>query len=220
MRSGGTRVAPPTWKSRTNFGGDSREAFRELTSLKEDGKPIFLYLTSSDEDMAQKIETYENSILVNEKVCIAAKFFDCFQVDLYELEDDHPILTLIKKPKPLTFYTIHQGKVLYKTKEKPSASQIFSTCSRTLKKCFSASLDKIVAREEKILDELDEILFEKERIEQTRLKKGKDLSEKEDAALQKKEQELFEREMTLKEEEQKLLNLEEFKKDSKETVKA
>ena len=56
--------------------------------------------------------------------------------------------------------------------------------------------------------------------EQIRLKKGKNLSDREDAALQKKEQELFDREMALKEEEQKLLNLEEYKKKSKETVKA
>ena len=168
--------------------------------------------------MAQRIEAYENAVLVNEKVCIAAKFFDCYQVDIYELEEDHPILTLIKKPKPLTFFTVHKGEVLYKSKEKPSASNIFSMCSRTLKKAYKVSLDKIAKEEEKILDELDELLMEKEQIEQTRLKKGHGLSKREDEALQKKEQELFEREAALREAEKKLLDLEEFRKKPEETA--
>ena len=61
---------------------------------------------------------------------------------------------------------------------------------------------------------------EKEKIEETRLKKGKNLSAKDDAALQKKEQELFDREMKLKEEEQILLDLVEYKKKNEVTAKA
>lgn len=194
--------------------GDSRQAFRELTDLdSENSRPVFLYFTSSDEKMTNKVEAYENAVLTNEKVCIAAKFFDCYQVDVTDMDESHPLQKLIKKPKPLTVYTIHKGKVLYKTKEKPSPSLIFSTCSRTLKKTYKVSLEKIAKKEEAILDELDKIRQEKEAIDKKRLDKGKRLTDREDAALAKREQELFEREMTLKEEEQKLLSLEKYMKE-------
>ena len=108
---GSTRVAPPTWRNNNRGFTDSRQAFKELTSTDdENGRPVFLYMTSSDEEKTQKIQTYEDSVLYNEKVCIAARFFDCYQVDVTDIDKDHPILKLIKKPRALTFYTIHGGK--------------------------------------------------------------------------------------------------------------
>jgi len=192
-----------------------------LTNLDNDqGKPVFLYFTTSDEKSAVKVESYENAILTNEKVCIAAKFFDCYQVDVTDIEKDNPILKLIKKPKPLTVYTLYGGKVLYGTKAKPSSSKIFNICSGTLKKVFHLSLEKIAKKEKKILDDLEKIARERERIEQSRFEKGRKISKKENLSLQKKEQELFERESSLKEAERKLLDLEGVRKKKKDTAKA
>jgi hypothetical protein len=200
--------------------GDSRQAFQALTNLDaESGRPALIYLTSSDEKWATKVETYENSVLYNEKVCIATKFFDCYQVDTADLEDDHPLHNLIKKPRPLTIHTVHKGKVICSTKEKPSSSNIFLVCDRTLKKAYSVSLEKIAREEEKILDELDKLRREKEKIDQTRLKKGKSLSKREDETLRKKEQKLFDREAVLREAEEKLLDLEQHKTARKKTAK-
>lgn len=198
--------------------GDSYQAFRELTSLdNENGRPVFIYLTTSDDDVAQKIETYENSVLVNEKFCIAAKFFDCYQVDLAEIEQDHPIRKLIRKPKPLTFHTIHNGKVLYSTKEKPSSRNLFSICEKTLKKTYKVSLSKIAKQEQKLLDQIDKIKMELQQIEELRIRKGKNLTKKNDLSLRKKEQELFDKEMDLREQEKDLLNI--FLKKDKEKKK-
>jgi len=200
--------------------GDSRQAFKDLTDMdNENGKPILLYLTSTDEKMERKVENYENSVLANEKFCITAKFFDCYQVDVTDIEEGHPILTMIKRPKPLTFFTIHKGKVLYGTKQKPSVSNLFSTCSKTLKKTHNAPLDKIVKQESKILDELDKIIVEKKKIDEKRLKAGRKLSKREDESLRKREQELFDQEAQLKEEEEKLLELEQYVIKSKKTAK-
>jgi len=192
-----------------------------LTNLDNDqSRPVFLYFTTSDEKSAVKVESYENAILTNEKVCIAAKFFDCYQVDVTDLESDHPILKLIKNPKPLTVYTIYGGKVLYRTKEKPSASKIFNICSGTLKKIYRVSLEKIAKKEEKILNGLEKIAMERKRIEQSRFEKGRKISKRENLSLQKKEQELFEKENSLKEAEQKLLDLEGVLQKKKDTAKA
>ncbi len=216
---GSTRVAPPTWRNNNRGFTDSRQAFKELTSTDdENGRPVFLYMTSSDEEMTQKIQTYEDSVLYNEKVCIAARFFDCYQVDVTDIDKDHPILKLIKKPRALTFYTIHGGKILYGSKEKPSASSLFQICSKTLKKLYHVSLKKIAKEEEKILDELDKVLIEREKIEMTRLKKGSKLSKKEDLAFQKREQELFDKEADLRERERQLLDLR--PKEEAETAKS
>ncbi len=186
----------------------------------ESGKPILLYLTSSDEKMERKVANYENSVLINEKFCISAKFFDCYQVDVTEIDKEHPLLNLIKRPKPLTFFTLHKGKILYGTKEKPSVSSLFTTCSKTLKKTHNAPLDKIVKQESKILDQLDKIIVEKKKIDKLRLKKGRTLSKREDESLRKREQELFDLEAQLKEEEKKLLELEQYTKKSDKTAKA
>lgn len=185
----------------------------------ENGKPVLLYLTSSDEKMERKVENYENSILINEKFCIAAKFFDCYQVDVTDVDEGHPLLQMIKRPKPLTFFTLHKGKVLYGTKEKPSVSNLFSTCSKTLKKTHNAPLELIVKQEGKILDALDKIIVEKKKIDELRLKKGKNLSKRDDESLRKREQELFDEEAQLKEEEQKLLELEQYIEKSENTAK-
>ena len=72
----------------------------------------------------QAVETYENSVLVNEKVCIAAKFFDCYQVDLADIEKNHPLYQMVKRPKKLTFYTICNGELLYGSPIKPSVSKL------------------------------------------------------------------------------------------------
>ncbi len=203
--------------------GDSYQAFQELTSLdNKNGRPVFIYLTTSDEQAAQKIETYENSILVNEKFCIAAKFFDCYQVDLEEIEENHPIRKLIKKPKPLTFHTLHKGKILYSSKVKPSSSNLFSICEKTLKKSFKVSLSKIAKEEQKLLDQIDKVQMELNQIEELRIRKGKNLSKKTDLSLRKKEQELFEKEMALRDKEKELLNitLQDKKKQGKDKTAA
>jgi len=189
--------------------GDSRQAFQQLTDLnEEEGRPVFLYLTSTDEEIMPRVETYEQTVLNNEKFCIAAKFFDCFQIDVAELDEENPLRKTIKRPKPMTCYTLSKGKIIYKSKAKPSASQIFSMCSKTLKKVYGVSLDKIAKQEEKILDQLAKVQQEKDQIEKKRLSKGKNLSKREDKKLQMREQELFEEELDLKEKERKLLDLE------------
>ncbi len=170
--------------------------------------------------MEKKVENYENSVLINEKFCITAKFFDCYQVDVTDIEEGHPLLTMIKRPKPLTFFTLHKGKILYGTKEKPSVSNLFTACSKTLKKTHNAPLEKMVKEEGKILDELDKIIVEKKKLDEKRLKKGRTLSRREDESMRKREQELFDQEAQLKEEEQKLLELERYAKKSKKTAKA
>lgn len=185
----------------------------------ESKKPVLLYFTSTDEKLTQKIQSYEDAVLCTEKVCIAAKFFDCYQVDVTDIEDDHPIHKLVKNPKPLTVYTLFGGKIIYASKVKPSSSSIFSICSKTLKKVFKVSLEKIAKEEERLLTALEKVDQEKEKIDKIRLQKGRKLSRKEDVSLQKKEQDLFEKYETLKKAEKALLDLEQHLPKKKETAK-
>jgi hypothetical protein len=212
----GGRVSTPTWRNRDFGGADSHAAFKNLTHLNnENAKPIFLYITSTEEEMEQKVTTYEDSILVNEKICIAAKFFDCYQVDVTDIDEEHPLREMIKKPKPLTFYTLYKGEIVSNTEEKPSVSTLLSACSRTLKKSHQVSLDKVTKEEVKILDDLDKIAREMEKIGEVRIKKGDKISSTEDKTLRKKEEKLLQRESELKEKETRLLELDGYGRTSK-----
>jgi len=159
-------------------------------------------------------------VLTNEKVCIAARMFDCYQVDLAEVEEGHPLLDLVKRPRPLTFHTVYAGKVLFSTGERPSSSEIVTACARILKREFGIALDTIIKAEQKLLDELDTVLIAKEKCEATRIKKGQSLSKKEDAELQKLEQELSAREAELREAERKLFDIQEYRKPANEAESA
>ncbi len=170
-------------------------------------KPVLIYLTSTDKKIVKKVRNYEKGALVDEKYYIAARFFDCYMVDIATIEKGHPLLTLVKRPKPMSFITVSKGKVLYKTKDKPSSSSIFSMCAKALKKTHKFDLEKITKEEQKILSEISDLNAQLEKIKKTRLQKGKKLSKREEAALTKEEKTIQDKMSELREAESKLMTL-------------
>jgi hypothetical protein len=149
----------------------------------------------------------------DEKLCIAAKLFDCYMVDVVNLEEEHPLLAMIKRPQPMMFLTVFDGEIIYQSKQKPTASSVFSLCAKTLKKTHKFSLDKVARDEQKLLTELGKLKDSLENIKNTRLRKADKLSKREDLALQEEEKEIQEKIAELKEEEAKLLTLPKLEKE-------
>lgn len=182
----------------------SLESFRQYGfGSGENDRPVIVYVTTSHEDMEEKVLTWENTVFTYEKLLIALKFFDAFRVDLEDLEEDDPILEILEKPKPLTFYTFFGSRLLYKSKEKPSGSKAFSLCSRTFSKVYKDSFKTILKKEEKILDELDKVIKQadklNDKLEDKLSEKDRKKYEKEFESLiarfeelEKQEKELFE----------------------------
>jgi hypothetical protein len=175
-------------------------------------KPVLIYLTSTDKKIVKKVRNYEKGALVDEKYYIAARFFDCYMVDVANIEKGHPLLTLVKKPKPMSFITVSNGRVLYKTNDKPSSSNIFSVCAKTLKKTHKFDLEKITKEEQEILSEISALNDQLEKIKNTRLQKNKKLSKREGAALTKEEETIQKKMSELREAESKLMTLPSDKK--------
>lgn len=179
----------------------SMESFRQFGFGSEDStRPVFVYVTTSHEDMEEKVLTWENTVFACEKLLIALKFFDAFRIDLEDLEEDDPILKILEKPKPLTFYTFFGSQLLYKSKEKPSGSKAFSLCSKSFSKVYKHSFKTILKREESILDELDKIF-----------KKADKLNDKLEEKLSEKDRKKYEKEF-----ESLIARFEELEKQEKE----
>jgi hypothetical protein len=128
-------------------------------------------------------------------------------VDLVNIEEGHPLLAMVKRPQPMSFMVVYDGKVMGKSKQKPTPSSVYSLCSKLLRKTHKVSLDKIVKEEQKILNELDKLNGSMENIKNTRLRKGDKISKREDASLQEEEEEIQTKISELKEKEAKLLTL-------------
>jgi hypothetical protein len=134
-------------------------------------------------------------------------------VDLENVKEGNSLLSLVKRPRPMSFLVVYEGKVTGKSKQKPTPSSVYSLCARLLKKTHKISLDKIVKEEQKILNELDKLNGSLEIIKDTRLRKGDKISKRENKSLQEEEEEIQKKIAELKEREAKLLTLPEPEKE-------
>lgn len=213
-------MEPPSWQKNLTQADSYLREFMELADSEGfDDRPALIYLTSSNTKVVTKVRAYEKSMLTDEKFYIAAKFFDCYQVDINGIKDDHALLKLVKKPKPMTFFILFNGDVLYKTKEKPSVSSIFGLCGKALKKTHGVLLDKIAKEEQKLLTGIDKLNSALEKIRNTRTRKGDKISKRENLSLQKEEKKIQDDLAVLKEAERKLLTLPPPKTAKKKTAR-
>jgi len=178
-------------------------------------RPIFIYVSTEDEKMEQKIETYENSILTNEKLNIALKFFDTYRVYVEDLEENQSIKALLKNPKPLTFHTLYNGKIVSRTKDKPSAPKLISMCSKTFSNIYSGSFNKYMKQELKILDNLDKVKAKLQKVKDKLDLHCDKLSDKEIESLEKQLLELEQEEEKYEAEQKKLFDSPVIKKKKK-----
>lgn len=152
--------------------------------------------------------SFESTIFSNEKLLIGLKFFDAFKIDLEDLEEGDPLLEALKKPKPMTFYTYHQGSFLYQTKSEPSSPELVSLCSRIFSKIYKESFDSLLKKETRILDEIEKIDLEVDRILEKRDRNPSRISKNESKKLDMKLEKLESRRAELKQEEAALLTRE------------
>ena len=70
----------------------------------ESNRPVFVYMTTSHPDLEEKAAVFERTVFIHEKLLIALKFFDAFMIDIDMLDGDDPVLEILDKPKPFTFF--------------------------------------------------------------------------------------------------------------------
>jgi len=213
-------VEPPSWQKNLNKADSYLREFMELADAEGfDERPTLVYITSTDKKIVERVRGYESSTLVDEKFYIAARFFDCYQVDINGISEEHALLKLVKKPKPMSFFILFDGKIIYRTKDKPSVNSLFGLCAKALKKTHGIALDKIAKEEQKLLTAIDKLNTEMDKIREKRTKKGKKISKREDLSLQKNESQIQEKLGALKEEEKKLFILPPSKIAKKKTAR-
>jgi hypothetical protein len=180
----------------------SMEGFKSLDSSRmENSRPVFIYITSTHEDLEEQVQTFETTVFTFEKFLIALKFFDTYKIDLDYMDMDDPILKVLDKPKPMSFYTFYGGKQIFKSKERPSAPKLFSLCKNTYSKVFKDPFNAVLKKEERILDGIDKIM---KRAAEINEKLDGNVSEKEEARLEKEMEQLAEEFETLEKQEKTL----------------
>jgi hypothetical protein len=125
--------------------------------LDGSARPILLYLTRTDSEVAKKVETWELAQLSKDEVIIGIMAFDCYMVDADTLEEQDVILQKVGKHKAPGFYTFHGGNLLYKAEGMPKSGAIFTCLKKTVKKVYNASLDKVVKKVRGIEKDIEKV---------------------------------------------------------------
>jgi len=166
-------------------------------------KPVLLYLTDLDSKKAKKLKAWEESRLVDDKLIVAVRLFQCYTVDVRSLPKDHELTAVVKKNKTPSFIVINKGEVFTASGKEPSSSKILSTLKKSISKLCGASMDKIVKKgvdlkkeREKLDNAIKEVDKKMRRLKKddrrrTKYQKEKTALKDQDSELIKKENELY-----------------------------
>lgn len=117
----------------------------QLTEETEStGRPVFIYLTTSDPKKAKKLKNWEEAQLSKDELIIGVKVFHCIMADVESLEAESPLGQLLGKTRAPGFYTMHNGKLLYRAEGMPKSGIVFSCMKKTISKVYKVRLDKVV----------------------------------------------------------------------------
>ena len=124
----------------------------------ENGQPTLYFLTSADPEFMGEMKVARKSILADENVAIATKFFNCVEIDGDEFGTKHPLYEKLKGRSFPRFVVIDsQGAVKGKLEGKLGPKKLYKILKKGAQSDYKVKLDKVVKDYRKMLDELDKI---------------------------------------------------------------
>lgn len=166
-------------------------------------KPILIYLTDLSSKKAKKLKAWEESRLIDDKLIVAVRLFQCYTVDVNALPKDNGLFDIAKKTGAPSFVVISNGVVFTNAGKTPSSSKILSTLKKSVSKLCKVSMDKIVKKgvslkkdREKLEDKIKEVDKKMRRLKKDdprrkKYKKERTALQEEDGKLAQQENELY-----------------------------
>ena len=127
-------------------------------------RPRLIYLTTAADRLRSKMNVVEGTVLVDERVATAAKFFDCYQLDGDSIERDHPLYEKINGRQLPRFVAIgSDGKVHGKLEGKVSPSRLYSMLKGVADREYATGgMDRLVKKHRDMLNRLDRLTQKKQ----------------------------------------------------------
>jgi hypothetical protein len=146
--------------------------------------PSIVYFADASDDEA--LLRFERNAFLDERVGVASHFFNCFRIGYEDLNAAEKKLYGDGSEGPRVVVMAANGKIL-RTFKGPhlTATKLSKTMSAVVKKHYKRSLTTVLAREGKVLDELDRTYYETKVLEAQRKVVEERLAEKECASCRK-----------------------------------
>ncbi len=147
------------WSSQNglNFANESRDNWSKDLSADE-AKPTLFYLTTDKARAKSKMNLLENTVLMDERVATAAKFFNCRKIDGDTLDSDHPLFSELKgRQLPRMVVVSAEGKKVSAVEGKVSATRLYGAMKKSAEREFVVKLDKLVKHHRQLLNDLDKL---------------------------------------------------------------
>ncbi len=121
-------------------------------------KPLLVYMPTRDPKAKKLMKLVEGTILKDERVALATRFFTCIRVDGDNPPTKGPLAGLLKGKKLPRFVVISRDKSVIKRVEgRIKASSLFSAMKRVAKVDYKTSLASYVTKMRKLLNEMDKV---------------------------------------------------------------
>lgn len=126
--------------------------------LKASEKPVLYFLTTDDARDKSRMNIVQSTVLMDERVATAAKFFNCVRMNGDSLEKDHALYSELKgKNLPRMVVLTSSGKKVGSIEGKVSPSRLYGMMKKSAEKEYSVRLDTLVKRHRDLLNQIDKL---------------------------------------------------------------
>jgi hypothetical protein len=181
-------------------GEDGAEAAK--TEPKPLARPLFIYVTDGQVDPV--FDKVEKVVLMNDSVCIGMWAFECVKMSPEDVAKDALLADEGKEVPRFIFVSRDRKDIAPIEGSKMKAKTVLKTMDKFARKAYGVSVTKRAKAMIKVLGEFDKIANEKKMLEAKIARE----EGKADKKLEKKQEELVEREKKANEEKAELLTFE------------
>lgn len=143
----------------TNEGESAQEAsIHEILNLQRESprKPIFLYVSSAEEDFANDTKNIEGTCFKDERVMLGSRFFHLVRMPWTEVNED--LEKIVGRRGEPTFVAFDRdGKRTGVIRGRYSPSKLFSLMTKTANREYRPSIKLVLSEVQKVLTELDKL---------------------------------------------------------------
>lgn len=140
-------------------------------SFREEGKPLFIYLSSQAEEHANATAAFEDAVVSNEKIAIAMKMFTPIEIDSSRVGEDHPYRSFVEgKEWPRAILIGLDGQAIGSLEGRINSAKAYKLMKKAVARTYKTKLDTFVKGYQKLLSEMDRIDAKIERLDEERAK--------------------------------------------------
>lgn len=170
--------------------------------IASEAKPRLFLLSTEDEDDQSQMTNLEGTVLRDERVATAAKFFECHKINGDKLNDEHKYFQALKgRTLPRIVVMTSEGEKLGSIEGKVSPTKLYGLMKASAERAFKVRMDRLVKEHRSLLNRIDKLDGQKrvlaskeeraEGRETSSIRKLRRSIEAEELKIQKMEEKLF-----------------------------